>query len=80
MIIDGVRPSNVDQGYILRRLLRRVIRHMRKIELDTNEIATLVTTFIDEILYEMYPETKANKDTCIEVVVAEKDKFMINLY
>ena len=79
MIIDGVRPSNVDQGYILRRLLRRVIRHMRKIELDTNEIATLVTTFIDEILYEMYPETKANKDTCIEVVVAEKDKFIKTL-
>ena len=79
MIIDGVRPSNVDQGYILRRLLCRVIRHMRKIELDTNEIATLVTTFIDEILYEMYPETKANKDTCIEVVVAEKDKFIKTL-
>ena len=79
MIIDGVRPSNVDQGYILRRLLRRVIRHMRKIDLDTAEISTLVTTFIDEILYEMYPETKANKDTIIEVVVAEKDKFIKTL-
>jgi len=79
MIIDGVRPSNVDQGYILRRLLRRVIRHMRKIELDTNEINVLITTFIDEILYEMYPETKANKDTCIEVIVAEKDKFIKTL-
>ena len=79
MIIDGVRPSNVDQGYILRRLLRRVIRHMRKIELDTNAIDVLVTTFIDEILYEMYPETKANKDICVEVIVAEKDKFIKTL-
>ena len=79
MIIDGVRPSNVDQGYILRRLLRRVIRHMRKIELDTNSIDVLVTTFIDKILYEMYPETKANKDTCVEVIVAEKDKFIKTL-
>ncbi len=79
MIIDGVRPSNVDQGYILRRLLRRVIRHMRKIELDTAEISTLVTTFIDKILYEMYPETKANRDTCVEVIVEEKDKFIKTL-
>ena len=79
MIIDGVRPSNVDQGYILRRLLRRVIRHMRKIEIDTAEISTLVSTFIDEILYEMYPETKANRDICIEVIVAEKDKFIKTL-
>jgi alanyl-tRNA synthetase len=79
MIIDGVRPSNVDQGYILRRLLRRVIRHMRKTEVDVNEVSTLVTTFIDKILYEMYPETKANRDTCVEVIVAEKDKFIKTL-
>ncbi len=79
MIIDGVRPSNVDQGYILRRLLRRAIRHMRKMDLDTTEISTLVTTFIDEILYEMYPETKQNRDTIIEVIVAEKDKFIKTL-
>ncbi len=79
MIIDGVRPSNVDQGYILRRLLRRAIRHMRKMDLDTAEISTLVTTFIDEILYEMYPETKQNRDTIIEVIVAEKDKFIKTL-
>ncbi len=79
MIIDGVRPSNVDQGYILRRLLRRAIRHMRKMDLDTAEISTLVTTFIDEILYEMYPETKANEATIIEVIVAEKDKFIKTL-
>ena len=79
MIIDGVRPSNVDQGYILRRLLRRVIRHMRKIELDTNEIGTLVNTFIDEILNQMYPETVANKATCVEVISEEKDKFIKTL-
>ena len=79
MIIDGVRPSNVDQGYILRRLLRRVIRHMRKIELDANLIDELVVTFIDKILYEMYPETTKNKDTIIEVIVQEKDKFIKTL-
>ena len=79
MIVDGVRPSNVDQGYILRRLLRRVIRHMRKIELNPNEIQVLVETFISEILHEMYPETLSNKATVIEVINEEKDKFIKTL-
>jgi len=79
MIVDGVRPSNVDQGYILRRLLRRVIRHMRKIELNPDEIQVLVETFINEILQEMYPETLANKDTVIAVIKEEKDKFIKTL-
>ena len=79
MIVDGVRPSNVDQGYILRRLLRRVIRHMRKIELNPDEIQVLVETFIDKILYEMYPETLENKSTIIPVIIEEKDKFIKTL-
>ena len=79
LIVDGVRPSNVDQGYILRRLLRRVIRHLRKIDLNPNEIETLVETFITEILHEMYPETLANKAIVIEVINEEKDKFIKTL-
>ena len=78
MIVDGVRPSNVEQGYVLRRLLRRVIRHMRKIEVDPNEISTLVEKFV-EIMSEMYPEVPANKDTIIEVIKEEKDKFVKTL-
>ena len=79
MIVDGVRPSNVDQGYILRRLLRRVIRHMRKCEIDTAEITSLITTFTDKILAQMYPEVKTHRDTIIEVIVEEKDKFIKTL-
>lgn len=78
MIIDGVRPSNVEQGYVLRRLLRRVIRHMKKVEIDPNEISTLVEKFV-EIMAEMYPEVPANKDTIIEVIKEEKDKFVKTL-
>ena len=78
MIIDGVRPSNVEQGYVLRRLLRRVIRHMRKVEIDPSEISTLVEKFV-EIMTEMYPEVPANKDTIIEVIKEEKDKFVKTL-
>ena len=78
IINDGGRPSNVDRGYILRRLLRRVIRHMRKVEIDPNEISTLVEKFV-EIMAEMYPEVPANKDTIIEVIKEEKDKFVKTL-
>ena len=78
MIIDGVRPSNVEQGYVLRRLLRRVIRHMRKVEFDPNQIDVLVETFVG-IMTEMYPEVPANKETIVAVIVEEKDKFLKTL-
>ncbi len=78
MIIDGVRPSNVEQGYILRRLLRRAIRHMRKIEFNPDNMSTLLETFIEN-LEEMYPETRANKDIIVEVIEEEKNKFLKTL-
>ena len=78
MIVDGVRPSNVEQGYVLRRLLRRVIRHMRKIGFDPNNTKVLVETFVG-IMQEMYPEIPANKETLVNVIEEEKDKFLKTL-
>ena len=78
MIVDGVRPSNVEQGYVLRRLLRRTIRHMRKIELDPNNIGILVNTFVG-VLSEMYPEIPANKELLVSVIEEEKTKFLKTL-
>ncbi|MBQ8299651.1 MAG: alanine--tRNA ligase [Clostridia bacterium] len=78
MIVDGVRPSNVEQGYVLRRLLRRVIRHMRKVEFDPNNVGLLVDTFVN-IMSEMYPEIPANKATLVEVIEEEKNKFLKTL-
>lgn len=78
MIVDGVRPSNVEQGYVLRRLLRRVIRHMRKIEFDPNNVSLLIDTFVT-IMSEMYPEIPANKAILVEVIEEEKNKFLKTL-
>lgn len=78
MTVDGVRPSNVEQGYVLRRLLRRVIRHMRKIGFNPDSITVLIDTFV-KITTEMYPEIPANQDTIKEVVIEEKNKFMKTL-
>ncbi len=72
----GIKPSNTDQGYILRRLIRRAIRHARKLNVDINsnfeeEIALLV---IDKYK-KYYSELEDNKDIILDVLKGEKNKF-----
>ena len=78
IISDGGRPSNIDRGYILRRLIRRMVRHLRNLGIDLNEIPNLVNIYVDA-LKEMYPELETNKDTITNVLVEEKNKFMKTL-
>ena len=78
IINDGGRPSNVDRGYILRRLLRRMTRHMNKLEINLDELPNIIDISIDS-LKELYPELEKNKATIKEIIVAEKDKFMKTL-
>ena len=78
LICDGVLPSNVGQGYILRRLIRRTIRHMRKIGFDVDKITEVCETLVDS-LSDMYPELNTNKDNIIEQVKKEKNRFMNTL-
>ncbi|MBR0350955.1 MAG: alanine--tRNA ligase [Clostridia bacterium] len=78
IICDGGRPSNVDRGYVLRRLIRRAVRHMNKLQIDLNEISTLIGIYVEN-LKEMYPELANNKETIIATLVEEKDKFVKTL-
>ena len=78
IINDGGRPSNVDRGYILRRLLRRMTRHMNKLEINLDELSNIIDISIDS-LKELYPELEKNRTTIKEIIVAEKDKFMKTL-
>ncbi len=74
IVADGGRPSNIDRGYILRRLIRRMTRQMNKIEVDLKELPNLIALNI-ETLKELYPELLDKKDMITEVIVTEKDKF-----
>ena len=78
IICDGGRPSNLDRGYILRRLIRRMTRHLNKLQIDLNELSNLIDLNIDT-LSEMYPELNAHRQEIKDVIVAEKDKFMKTL-
>ncbi len=74
IIQDGGLPSNVDRGYILRRLIRRMVRHLRKLQINLNELDELIDLNIDT-LKEMYPELHQNSDKIKSVIIEEKDKF-----
>jgi alanyl-tRNA synthetase len=75
MFMDGVEPSNKDQGYILRRLIRRAIRHAKKIGIDSQK---LVVPIVDEIvssLGEAYPMLVEKQDKVVTGLLAEAQKF-----
>ncbi len=72
----GIKPSNTDQGYILRRLIRRAIRHAKKLNIDINsnfeeEIALLIIKKYEKY----YQELSENKNVVIEALKNEKIKF-----
>ena len=72
----GIKPSNKDQGYILRRLIRRSIRYAKKLGIDINsnydiELAKLI---IDKYK-SYYDELDKNKEVVFEVLTNEKNKF-----
>ena len=78
IISDGGRPSNLDRGYVLRRLIIRMIRHINKLQIDLSELSTLIDIYVDN-LSEMYPELTKNRENIKNVIIEEKDKFIKTL-
>lgn len=78
IICDGGRPSNIDRGYVLRKLIRRMSRHLNKLQIDLSELSNLIDLNID-VLKEMYPELVDNKETIKRTIIEEKDKFIKTL-
>ena len=72
----GIKPSNTDQGYILRRLIRRAIRHAKKLNIDINsDWEQKIALLIINKYKKYYSELSLNMGVVLEVLKNEKDKF-----
>ncbi len=72
----GIKPSNTDQGYVLRRLMRRIIRYAKKLNIDINsDWEQQLAEMIIEKYSKYYHELSRNKDVILQVLQDEKIKF-----
>jgi alanyl-tRNA synthetase len=74
LIADGVVPSNEWRGYVLRKIMRRAMRHGRKLGLHEPFLHTLVDVLVGE-MGGAYPELRASRDAIVQVVKAEEERF-----
>ena len=79
IISDGGRPSNLDRGYVLRRLIRRMIRQLNELQIDLKLLEDLIEINIDT-LKEMYPELDKKRENIKTVILEERDKFVKTLH
>ncbi len=70
----GITPSNIGAGYVLRRLLRRAIRHLRKLNINENVLKELANLYIEDY-QEIYSELTRNKEAIFRELDKEYDKF-----
>ena len=72
----SIKPSNTDQGYILRRLIRRAIRHAKKLEIDiSSDWEQKIAKLIIKKYKKYYSELTENESVVLEVLKNEKEKF-----
>ncbi len=74
LIADGAIPSNKDQGYFTRRLVRRAIRFAKELGVEENIAAPIVASFIDSYKT-AYPELEKNRENIIAAAQNEEEKF-----
>ncbi len=76
--IRGVSPSNVDQGYVLRRLIRRAIRYGMQLGMPEGFTTDIATVIIDQY-QDVYPELNTNRAFVIEQLTLEEQRFQRTL-
>ena len=74
----GVTPSNVDQGYVLRRLIRRSVRHGMKLEMPEGMTAEIAKVVVNQYK-DVYPELKRNEEFIIAQLLLEEERFQKTL-
>ena len=70
----GVVPSNVDQGYVLRRLIRRAVRMANSLGMAKGSIAEIAKVYV-QVYKDAYPELTQNADKIVEELNKEEEKF-----
>jgi alanyl-tRNA synthetase len=74
LIADGVLPSNEGRGYVLRRMLRRVVSHARRLGIEREVMPALVATTV-EAFGDAYPELVENRAYVEQVAASEEERF-----
>ncbi len=74
LAVDGVVPSNKEQGYVMRRLVRRAIRHAFELGIEQNFLQDVVPVVAD-LYHDDYPEVAENREQVVEVLMREEKAF-----
>lgn len=77
-IADGVQPSNVDRGYVLRKVLRRAVRYGRTLGLEEPFLAKILPQLVESMGID-YPELKAAQHRIAEILTIEEEAFIRTL-
>lgn len=77
-IADGVQPSNIERGYVLRKVLRRAVRYGRQIELNQPFLSRIVPKLVD-LMGEDFPELRQSQIRISEILTLEEENFFRTL-
>jgi alanyl-tRNA synthetase len=78
-IADGVQPSNVDRGYVLRKVLRRAVRYGRMLGMDEPFLAKVFPSLLSSMGAD-YPELRASQHRIAEIITVEEEAFIRTLH
>jgi alanyl-tRNA synthetase len=74
LIADSVHPSNEWRGYVLRKIMRRAMRHGKQLGIEEPFLHTLVDTLVREF-GDAYPELRTGRDLIVQVIRSEEERF-----
>jgi alanyl-tRNA synthetase len=78
LVADGVLPSNEERGYVVRRIMRRAVRHARLLGHEGEVLPPLIDATI-ELMGDAYPEIRERRDFIVDVASREEDRFSSTL-
>lgn len=77
-ILDGVLPSNEGRGYVVRKLIRKTVLHLRALGIEKPFMNTLVPV-LAEVMQDPYPELETRRENIAEIILAEEKNFVATI-